>query len=285
VQYLDRKTRPPLLTAKTAISILKGHSDVSLDLGLSRTEVKIEDKGAVLTDGSIIVFEDLKKIAERRDTVFFPEGGSIRQVALWDGHYYKLVPTEGAPTLEIDGIRMHRTKGTTPDVDAAAKVQTLNVAGCRVLDTCFGLGYTALYAFRGGASLVVSIEVRPEVMRIAELNPWSGGLFRDGGIHLLIGDSFTMIDVFPEGFFDCVVHDPPRIARAGRLYSGDFYFKMYRVLGEGGRLFHYTGEPGSRRRRVDLRRGVMGRLRQAGFSELVYDEALRGVRGERGRSL
>ena len=65
--------------------------------------------------------------------------------------------------------------------------------------------------------------------------------------------------------------------RACHLYSGEFYARLFRVLREGGKVFHYTGEPGSRYRRVDLRRGVMRRLRQAGFTDAAYVREVFGV--------
>jgi hypothetical protein len=87
---------------------------------------------------------------------------------------------------------MHRTRGTTPDADAGLKLDALGVGGCRVLDTCAGLGYTALGAVGRGAELVVSVELRPEVLRIAEMNPWSGGL-TGGDVHSSWGIRFTSL--------------------------------------------------------------------------------------------
>jgi hypothetical protein len=272
---------PPLITAATAKSILDGRLRVSLDLGLSWVEVSADEGGVRLPGGFTVGFEDLKRIAGRGDDVFFFDGGSLRQVAVWDGRFYKLVPTAGAPTVEIDGVRMHRTKGVTPDVDALRKVEALGVGGGRVLDTCTGLGYTAVASLRCGGELVISIELRSGVIRMAEINPWSAGLFGYGRVHLIIGDAYHVVDALPDRFFDYVVHDPPRFAHAGRLYGGEFYRKVHRVLREGGRIFHYTGEPGSRYRRVDLRKGVMRRLGLAGFRRLRYHDEILGVTGER----
>jgi len=84
--------------------------------------------------------EDLEEISGRGDAAFFVEGGLVFQAAVSDGGYLKLLPTAGAPTLEIDGVRMHRTVGTTPEVDARVKLDALGVEGGRVLDTCTGLG-------------------------------------------------------------------------------------------------------------------------------------------------
>jgi predicted methyltransferase len=273
----QERRRRPLLTPEVARRILEGCGRVSLDLGLTDVSVSLGEDRVVLPDGSAIDFEDLRQAAERENAVFFPEGGTLYMVAISDSHFYKLVPTEGAPTLEVDGIRMHRTKGTTPDADAWEKLEALGIRGGRVLDTCTGLGYTAQAALQRGADLVVSIELRSEVLHIAEMNPWSRRVFEDRRFHLLLGDAYSVLDALPHGFFDYVVHDPPRLPLAGHLYSQPFYAKMHRALRGGGRLFHYTGEPGSRRRRIDLRRGVMLRLRQTGFEDIAYHENIRGV--------
>ena len=246
-------------------------------MGLSESEVELFDAGVVLPDGKVVSMEDLEEISGRKDAAFFVDGGSVFQAAVSDGGFLKLLPTEGAPTLEIDGVRMHRTVGTTPDVDARVKMDALGVKGGRILDTCTGLGYTVLEALRRGGELVVSVERRAGVLRLAGLNPWSAGLFDDGRVSLVLGDSGGLVEVFPGGLFDYVVHDPPSFSHAGHLYSGAFYGQLFRVLRPGGRLFHYTGEPGSRRRRVDLRRGVMERLRRAGFVGVSWMKEALGV--------
>lgn len=261
---------PPLITPLVARRILEGERRVSLDLGISQALIETRNGAVLLPDGSLIGFEELERVAGRGEGVYIPRDGRLYTVAIWDDHYYKLVPTEGAPTLEIDGIRMHRTKGTTPEADAEEKVKHLRIEGGYVLDTCTGLGYTAIAAVCRGAQNVVSIELNREVLSIARINPWSRRLFEDPRIHLLIGDSYSMVQVLPKGFFHYIIHDPPRLALAGHLYSLEFYKSLYRVLRVGGRLYHYTGEPGRRFRRLDIRKGVMRRLRLAGFKNLVY---------------
>lgn len=272
----------PLITPNVAKSILKGERRVSLDLGISLALIEDHGDGVLLPDGSLIGFDELERVAERGEAVYFPRGGRLHMVAISDGHFYKFVPTEGAPTLEIDGIRMHRTKGTTPEADAKGKVESLRIDGGRVLDTCTGLGYTAIASAEGGASLVISIELRSQVLMMAKINPWSRRLFEDPRIHLLMGDSYTLIGALPPEFFHYIIHDPPRISHAGQLYSLDFYRSLYRVLKSGGRLFHYTGEPGKRFRRLDIRKGVMRRLRSSGFKNVLYLEEIMGVICEKG---
>ena len=275
------KKFPPLITPDVARRLLRGLNRVSLDLGLTTTTVSIENGFVRFPDGILVDRRDLIKIAEREDVVFFPEDGKFYSLAISNGHYYKLAPTEGAPTLELDGVRMHRTRGTTPDVDAMRKVETLGIRGGYVLDTCTGLGYSAISSKEMGADRVVSIEIRHEILRIAEMNPWSRELFEDHRIEVILGDSFNLIDALPHDFFDYAIHDPPRFAVAGELYSGAFYVKIFNALKDQGRLFHYTGEPGSRSRGIDLRRGVSNRVREAGFTNISYHPHILGITCEK----
>ena len=86
------------------------------------------------------------------------------------GRAYSLMPTEGAPTLLVWGIPMHRIKGTNPQRDTLTKIQAIAPVAGRVLDTCTGLGYTAIEAART-AEQVVTIELDPTVLEVARLQP------------------------------------------------------------------------------------------------------------------
>jgi len=271
---------PPILTSENSRLILGGAALVSLDLGLSESRVELQGEVVLLPTGDKVSIEDLRRIAGKEDAAFFPDSGRLYQVAISDEHYYKLVPTSGAPTLEIDGIRMHRTKDTTPDRDASGKLEALGGSAGRVLDTCAGLGYTGGAALDRGAEAVVSVEVSAQVLRIAQMNPWSRSLF-DDGVSLILGDCYGVLDALPEGFFDYVIHDPPRLSLAGSLYGEDFYRKLFRVTAQGGRLFHYVGEPGSRHRGIDLQRGVTRRLGAVGFRKIMYHDDVMGLTCEK----
>ncbi|MGD2142703.1 MAG: RsmD family RNA methyltransferase [Candidatus Bathyarchaeota archaeon] len=268
---------PSLVTPSTARKIIEGEKKISFDLGLSYVDVSFMKNMVVLPDGSHLSLGDLEEISRREDAVFFVEEDKIYQAAISDERFYKLVPTDGAPTLEIDGVRMHRTKEITPDADAAEKLRALGLYGGRVLDTCCGLGYTALEALHCGGELVVSVEMRPQVLRIAGLNPWSRELFLDKRIHLVLGDAGVVVKALKKGFFDFIVHDPPRFSRAGQLYGREFYKGLFGLLRPRGGLYHYTGEPGSRYRGQDLKRGVIKRLRGVGFVDVKYVEKALGV--------
>jgi predicted methyltransferase len=69
------------------------------------------------------------------------------------------VPTPwGAPTFEIDGIKMLPTARVSPYADAEYKVSLVRPRGKRILDTCAGLGYFAAWCLRGGAAQLHSYE-------------------------------------------------------------------------------------------------------------------------------
>lgn len=268
---------PPLLTHREAKKLLQGETRITLDLGISEATVENTDGGVILPDGSSITVEKLKQIEEKEDAVMFLMDGQVYQAAIRARSYYKLYPTAGAPTIEIDGIRMHRTKDTTPDQDSRDKLKLLGFRSGLVLDTCMGLGYTAIGAARKGAEHVITVELDPNVHHIAMLNPWSKALYSDPSIHKVIGDSFHVIDSLPDGLFTAVLHDPPRHGHAGHLYGSEFYRKLFRVIAPGGELFHYTGEPRSKYRGANLPRGVMKRLRDTGFRDISYHSKVMGV--------
>ena len=273
---MTQKT-PPMLTSETAKNILEGKNQVSLDLGLSETTIKQTKTTFILNEVETIDAVGLEKIAQDHRSIYFVENKTIYAAAISSKHFYKLAKTDGAPTLEIDGIRMHRTKGTTPERDAEEKLNILGLKSGKVLDTCMGLGYTAIQAHENGAEYVISIEFEPNVIRIAQLNPWSSRLFCEENIFKLIGDSFYLVDALPEHHFDYIIHDPPRHGSAGHLYGQEFYQNLANVIKPGGRMFHYTGEPRSRYRGVNLQKGISSRLRRAGFKYLEYHPSVMGI--------
>src|SRR5205823_5246081 len=131
--------------------------------------------------------------------------------------------------------------GIDPSEDTRRKIAAAGPPRGRVLDTCTGLGYTAIAAART-ADNVVTVELDPTALEIARLNPWSRGLFDNPRITQVLGDSGERVGEFPDGSFSLVMHDPPTFSLAGDLYAGAFYRQLFRVLAPGGRLFHYIGQ-------------------------------------------
>ncbi len=184
---------------------------------------------------------------------------------------YTLRPTETWPALEISGILMHRIRGTDPKSDAEAKIALISPIHGAVLDTCCGLGYTAILEAKTAES-VTTIETEQMVLDLARLNPFSKPLFENPKIKIIHGDTSELISDFDDAAFDIVNHDPPTLSLAGELYSNAFYEQLFRVLKPGGKLLHYTGTPGMKRRRVDIPAGVARRLKMIGFTKVRNDE-------------
>lgn len=140
---------------------------------------------------------------------------------------------------------MHVTKEMSHMEDTNKKIEAISPIRGFVLDTCMGLGYTAIAASKL-AGFVITCEKDENVIEIAKLNPWSEGLFNNKKISILKTDVSEEIKVFKSNMFDAIIHDPPRLSLASELYSSEFYRQLFRVLNDGGRLYHYTGNPGSK---------------------------------------
>ncbi len=239
---------------------------VRLDLGLTNQIVYLKGDNIRIGDFTYTL-KTIKKL-EKAQAAFLLEK-KPRKIAFFDECYYKLEPIKGTvPTIEIDGIRMHRTKHMTPLEDADRKLEYVKVKSSDiVLDICTGLGYTAIQAKRKNAN-VTTIEKDPNVLEIAGFNPYSRELFdgiEQGTIKLINENAAESVKKFDNDSFSVILHDPPRFSFAGELYSEEFYNELYRILKPKGRLLHYVGNPGSKYRGKDFVKGVQNRLNSAGF--------------------
>ena len=263
-------------------AIAKGLSCVMLstDLNISEQEFSIIDQELVLDQDNKLTINELKKIVKKTQRIYLCSDGDMEPLEDRSSGYYKLVPTQGAPLLEISGVKMHISKGTDPFTSASEMSQQAVRKGDKVLDCCSGLGYAAIAAHRLGASEVLTIELSPQVMGLRAQNPWSKDLGNDGIVQRQ-GSSYELIGTMPSISFDSVIHDPPRFSLAGELYSEEFYREICRVLRPGGRLFHYTGNPHVVKKGSSFVDGVIRRLKAAGFKNVVKVEHLMGVSAQK----
>lgn len=265
----------PLLVARRgALAAVQ----TSLDLGLTTNEVTLEADRVVLPDGQALPWDAIEEIARDDSVCYAVQDGAAFKIQRFSevrNLSYVLMPTQRAPTVLISGIQMHRIKDIDPWQDTLTKIRTIVPVEGRVLDTCTGLGYTAIASAKT-ADEVVTIELDPNMLEMARLNPWSSPLFHQTNIRQLMGDSMERVQDFTEGSFDRILHDPPMLTRAGDLYSGEFYGYLHRVLSRGGRLYHYVGDPESRSGR-NITRGVMRRLQEAGFRRVQIRPRAFGV--------
>jgi predicted methyltransferase len=242
----------------------------SFDLGLSRAEAALDAAGVLLPGGQRLAWPAVEQITGEENACYLVQDGEPIRIQVFSeatGRYYSLMPTRGAPTMLISGIPMHRIKGTDPAQDTAAKLRAAGPLSGPVLDTCTGLGYTALGAAHR-AEHVTTVELDPAVYEIIRCNPWSCRLFGLPNVTALTGDSAEVITQFPPARFAVVIHDPPMLSLGGDLYSLTFYREAHRVLRPRGRMFHYVGNPESKSG-GSVTRGVVRRLHEAGFSRVV----------------
>lgn len=270
----------PLLQARTtgAVSL-----SISIDLGLTRTQVALNPLGIDLANGEQIGWDVLAEIADDENGCFLLQDGSALRIQVYSeetARVYSLFPTGGAPTMLISGIPMHRIKDTDPHKDTLAKIRTLGQISGRVLDTCTGLGYTALEAARASGNTaqvdVTTVELDPAAHEIIRCNPWSARLFDTPNITPLIGDVAEVIEQFADAAFSCIIHDPPMFSLAGDLYSLAFYRQCWRVLQRAAKMFHYIGNPESKSGGT-VTRGVVRRLQEAGFRRVLPKPEAFGV--------
>ena len=105
------------------------------------------------------------------------------------------------------------------------------------------------------------------MVEIAKYNPWSGELFNNKNIHLVIGDIVEEIKNIRGDYFDSIIHDPPSFKIYSMLYTQEFYSHLYRVLKPEGKMYHYIGSPGGKKG-INIEKGIIKRLNAEGFELL-----------------
>jgi predicted methyltransferase len=265
----------PLLTLqvheKLRAAARAGARSAECSLDLERSTARVElDTAQWRWHGA--AFPYLETCKDR--TIYYWAGAAFQPAARYSTSLIKLVPTQwGAPTFEVDGIKMLPTARVSPYADAEHKVALIRPRGKVILDTCGGLGYFAAWCLQGQAAQVLSYEKSADVIWLRSLNPWSPPL--GNGLTLTEGDIAEHIRTLPDQSIDAVLHDPPRFGIAGELYSQVFYDHLARVLKRQGRLFHYTGTPNKLTSGRDVPHEVANRLKRAGLvTELSGDGIL-----------
>lgn len=260
----------PLLVRTTAVALRAARAAgnpllaASFDLDRSMTEARLDDDSWAWSGSNYAYPADLKD-----RTIHYWDGAGFTPISRYGNALIKLVPSDwGAPTFEIDGIKMLPTSKVSPYEDARTKVALIEPRGKIVLDTCGGLGYFAAHCLDAGAACILSFEKNADVLWLRSLNPWSpdpSAAHAGGRLHVTHADVVQAIEAFADASVDAILHDPPRFGIAGELYSQAFYDQFARVLRRGGRLFHYTGMPNRLTSGRDVPREVAKRLGKAGF--------------------
>ncbi|MFH1317494.1 MAG: spermine synthase [Candidatus Omnitrophota bacterium] len=202
----------------------------------------------------------------------------VREIAFFaqdTNRFYKLIPTFDWPSFAIGSVPMHKI--SSPKADTERKIAVLEPYG-RVLDTCMGLGYTAIMAAQK-AKEVITFEKDNNVEILAQANPVSQPLFSGKNIkniEVRREDVSCAISSFKEGYFDCIIHDPPTFKLAPPLYTVSFYKELLTVLKRGGKMFHYT--PLYKvKKGFDFPSRIKKRLQEAGFRNPKFSSGAGGI--------
>lgn len=282
----------PILTIKEAEQILTAKSKkintlyLSLDLGLTQSKVKIKKNFIWVNDEQQLPLSALKKIKEGAGYIIVKN--ELRQISFFSDEtkkYYKLIPAKDWPTVALSSTPMHRHTNISPKEDTLTKINEISPLQGKVLDTCCGLGYTAIMSARElKVSSVDTFERDENILRIAEFNPYSQELFKSQAESKIIlhreKNIAEEIFKFLSNYFDRIIHDPPTFKYSPELYTVQFYGQLYRVLKKGGILYHYAPHP-HKTKGVLLYPKIIKKLKEAGFKNVVYHEFSSGIRMEK----
>jgi len=243
---------------------------VLANLGLEEVDVRVEGSKAFV-EGFAVGLEGLKAVAEDEEGVYSLSEEGLSKLVIAGKHFYRLRrvadntaphPRDRRDTHAQD--RGHNSLGGRREEGLADQGEA-RPQGPRHLR---GLGLHRHTLSARGAE-VLTVEVDPNVVKLASYNTWSWRL-SDPRIRVILGDVCEVVKDLEDEAFDRVVHDPPRFSpRTGDLYGRELYSELYSVLKGGGLLFHYVGSPG-RVRGLDLAKGVAKRLAEVGFEVKVF---------------
>lgn len=270
----------PILSIKQSQQLLgakQSEVTLSVDLGLTQTRVMLHDANATVKDLTFPL-SSLKRIKD--DDLYVYQDEAWRKIAFFSDEtnfFYKLVATKDWPTITLSSTRMHRASKVHPKEDTQTKIAEIAPVKGRVLDTCCGLGYTAILAAEHAQQVDV-FERDPNVLRIAGFNPYSTKLFSSANIKLHEEDVAEGIIEFADRTFDRIIHDPPTVKYSPYLYTAEFYQELFRVLKPNGILYHYCPSPHRTRGEILYPR-IMRLLKEAGFKDVEYQEKSSGIRG------
>lgn len=248
---------------------------LSLDLGKSEESVEIKENIVYIRENKVPL-DDFKSVKE--DCLYVVDENILKKAAMFSDEtnfYYKLYPTPDWPTLMLSSTPMHRYTHMSPKRDTETKIKEISPINGVVLDTCCGLGYTAIMTSKY-ADKVYVFERDPNVLHVASFNPHSEELFTNKKIELKKIDVTDWINEFSDNFFDRIIHDPPTFKYSPELYSKPFYKELYRVMKKDGILYHYAPSP-HKTRGEEFHLRIIAGLKTVGFKDVKYSEASSGV--------
>ena len=267
----------PIITKKQAAKILNSKEKINISLNLEKTESEIEiKKDYVIIKNQKIPKKEFKDLKD--NVCYIIEEGKVKKMAWYSEvteFYYKLYPTDDWPTITLSSTPMHRHANLSPKEDTKRKIEKIKPISGNVLDTCCGLGYTAIMSSKY-AKKVHTFEKDSNVLYFAEFNPYSKDLFEKENIQVHNENVKKGIESFKDNNFERIIHDPPTFKFAPELFSKEFYKKLFRVLKNKGKIYHYAPWPQKSKGRVFYHK-IVNNLKDIGFKDVRFDEYSCGV--------
>ncbi len=254
--------------------------EASLNLGKSKTKIVVRN-GFFEVLGQRVEIRKLERLKE--NTIYTIEEEKVLAVELFSEKtnlYYKLRPTKDWPTLMLSSVPMHRFVSASPKESATRMVELIKPVKGKVLDTCGGLGYTAIISANSGAGKVICYEIDESVLEMAKYNPYSKELFENEKIELRHESVLEGIKNLPNESFDRIIHDPPTMSFAKELYQKEFYDELFRVLKKGGKLYHYAPNP-KKTKGAEFWKTIIKILTKSGFANADYVKTASGITAQK----
>lgn len=250
--------------------------NLSLNLGITEYEEIILHTNMIQTTNKKLPLPSPKLLNSDERTILIYDGQTWRKWEYFDEYtqkFYKMiyVGKNKPPTFEISGIKMHVTKEGNPALDTENKIKVFQQLNGIVLDTCIGLGYTAIRAAQNtGVEKVFACESDMNIIKICRENPWSQQIFQQKRIFPVICHVQDFVRMFSDNFIDYIIHDPPRFSLSPALYAEKFYIELHRILRIKGELYHYTGDPNKKIRKQPLWKSTKHLLKKVGFRRVEH---------------
>ncbi|MBS3172062.1 methyltransferase domain-containing protein [Candidatus Woesearchaeota archaeon] len=242
-----------------AIENNKKEIEVSLDLNLTKTIVKLTTTG-IIYEGKRIITTKIKRYDK---CCYILMKNNLQKAQFFvNNNLYKLIPTSKNPILQISGTSMHKKEFVERIIQDKLKGN--------ILDSGTGLGYTSI-GLAKTADKITTIEIDKTVIEIAKFNPYSQDLFTNKKIELIIGDLSEEIKKFQNESFDNIILDAGTPRSSGNFFSLNNYKEVYRVLKKHGILYHYIPQHHIKRGR-DFTSEITLRLKKAGFEKINRNE-------------
>lgn len=235
-----------------AIEEKKEEIEISLDLGITKTKIKLNKEGFYINNNLI----ESKKIKDEDKSCYLIRDNQLEKMQYFaNNKLYKLIPTNFRPILKISGTSMHKKEF----LDQLRRDKLKGI----ILDSGTGLGYSSIIASKT-AEKVVTIEIDENVIEIAKLNPYSQELFTNENIKRIIGNIVNEIKKFSDKEFNFIIFDAGTVKGSEEFFSLNNYKEAFRVLKHRGKLYHYIPKHQIKRGR-DFASEVISRLKTAGF--------------------